>query len=160
MRPGLRAAALLGVVVSASCATDGPGGRGGLPAGVPTVKRGDGAIPPLDKGVLEGFYDGRSDAVVEYDSDGAGAPTTSSLLVAGAGRSAIEVDEGPRLVVDRFGSLRRAGPREGRPLAQARAVRRVTYRAGRAARPSRRTTTAVKRRAGGTLGTGCRPHRD
>jgi hypothetical protein len=112
MRPGLRAAALLAVVVSAACGDRACGGRGGLPpAALPTVKRGDGRdYRLLDKGAWKGFYDAQGHvAVVEYDSNADGRADYIAHYDERRQIRLIEVDEDHDSWVDRFEHYDAAG---------------------------------------------------
>jgi hypothetical protein len=113
MRPGLpAAAALLAAALSAACGDRACGGRGGLPpAGLPTVKRGDGRdYRLLDKGAWKGFYDGQGRiAIVEYDSDGDSRPDYIAHYDERRQIRLIEVDEDHDSWVDRFEHYDAAG---------------------------------------------------
>ncbi len=141
MRPGLRAAVLLGAILSAACGDRACGGRGGLPpAALPTVKRGDGRdYRVLDKGAWKGFYDGQGRiAIVEYDSDGDGRADYIAHYDERRQIRMIEVDEDHDSWVDRFEHYDAAGVLEkvGRCRKQRGRADEWTYRApdGRPAR--------------------------
>jgi hypothetical protein len=141
MRPGLRAAVLLGAVLSAACGDRACGGRGGLPpAALPTVKRGDGRdYRVLDKGAWKGIYDAQGRiAIVEYDSDGDGRADYIAHYDERRQIRMIEVDEDHDSWVDRFEHYDAAGVLEkvGRCRKQRGRADEWTYRApdGRPAR--------------------------
>jgi hypothetical protein len=140
----MRRAALLllvPVVALAACSERACGGLGGLPpAGMPTVRRGDGKeYRVLDRGAWKGFYDAQGRiAVVEYDSNGDGRPDYIAHYDERRQIRLIEVDEDHDSWVDRFEHYDAAGVLEkvGRCRRQKGRADEWTYRApdGRPAR--------------------------
>ncbi len=136
-----RLALLLPVLALAACGERACGGLGGLPpAGMPSVKRGDGRdYRLLDRGAWKGFYDaaGRI-AVVEYDSNGDGRADYIAHYDERRQIRLIEVDEDLDSWVDRFEHYDAAGILEkvGRWRRQRGRADEWTYRApdGRPAR--------------------------
>jgi hypothetical protein len=132
---------LLGAAVAAACSGRGCGGVGGQPpAGLPSVKRGDGReYRVLDKGAWKGYYNGQGHiSVVEYDSNGDGRADYIAHYDDRRQIRLIEVDEDHDTWVDRFEHYDAAGVLEkvGRWRKQRGRADEWTYRGpdGRASR--------------------------